>query len=376
MKPIAAIFVALFGLLAVGCDRTSALEDGVEGQLAPVVSLDKALVLDSIGRIEATVSGPGMDTVRAEMTLSPDRRSFSGRLSVAPGEDRVLTVYVYYIGNRLVGFGRAWLGETQPGEQRTSRIAVNHLNAVPSIVRFYEGDTVVTPGQELILSALVTDSFGEYAQTFEYALFGAPFRVSSRDTTVTVPLDAPARTQIALRVTDSDGNTACDTVLFSVVDLVIGRFCLADNGIPYWSVDTEYPCSSGGENELYAFINGSGTPYTNAGMTGFVRQGFRKDGSPDSASALNYLIAMVSQSAAQTAYLEITVGLTDTLHVTGYAPDSVLVCWGGGYGADVHLRFGRVAGWLRLQALSPQASAVRAMALQFVSAYERAFLEL
>ena len=63
--------------------------------VVPRITLDKGLAVDSIGRVEALVSGTEMDTVRADMLLSPDKRSFSGQISFPPGDGRVLAINVY-----------------------------------------------------------------------------------------------------------------------------------------------------------------------------------------------------------------------------------------------------------------------------------------
>jgi hypothetical protein len=262
----------------------------------PSVSLSKQIALDSVARIEAVVSGPDMDSVRAEMAISSDRTRFSGDISFPPGPSRTLTVNVYSLSDKLIGRGAKLIGNTQPGAWEWVTITVNHLSALP-VVRFGDDTVRIVVNSVVPLHADSYDSAGTLVE-FAWSLFGGTFvNATALDTVVTAPGSSGVYLCIA-RVTDSDGHVALDTLAMKVTLQPPLAFCLDSNDIAGWL--PAGVCSEYDRQDFGGPINGSWSVYTNLGAESYAHQTL--DG-PSGSTATALIVHAIPDSVARQIYL-------------------------------------------------------------------------
>lgn len=174
----------------------------------------------SIGSIRAVITGdliPEEDPVTAELWFNEPNSSYSGFVYFVATQEMVnytVTVEIYSKDSVVIGRSLPISFPSTAGNINlpdfSAENAIPQVNAGP--------DIIVSVNDTIYLHASVVDSFSDTVSRWEWNINGNGFvTTSGSDTVIVAPPDTQAPYNCFVRVTDSDGNSAIDSVTVSVV---------------------------------------------------------------------------------------------------------------------------------------------------------------
>jgi hypothetical protein len=171
---------------------------------------------ETVDTIYAIVAGDNMaDQLTFPINYDKSTKSYSGRVKVPDkGNNWIVTIKIFDTSGKLIGQGNKNFNNI------TSVVnlpTINARNSVPTI--FGITDTSVSINDTVIIKSTVLDSFNGEIVSWEWDIgkTGNYSEASSGDTSFIAP-SIPQNLEIALRVTDNDGNVATKSATVNILE--------------------------------------------------------------------------------------------------------------------------------------------------------------